>query len=137
MEQKKHFTKKLRVYKPSIRLVEHKAINQDLLILDKSLAGKVIAQAGLIFLFTDQKCCSAPAKGCESKVLEDSFVLIYFSYQGFQSSLLEQLCSFWCNYRLWQNNVCLKLSFYCQNKHLSLKRRNSFKYCLGGCGKRS
>lgn len=73
-EKKKHFAKNVRVYILSITLVEHKGTNWDLLILDKCLAGKVISQAGLVFLFTDQKHYSAPRKCCGSKVFEDGFV---------------------------------------------------------------
>lgn len=63
-------------------------MNWDLLILNKCLAGKAVAQAGLVLIATDQKCSPAPEKSCASKVLEDCFVFNLFFIPGFSKRSL-------------------------------------------------
>lgn len=55
--------------------MEFEVINWDLLALDKYFARKTVAQTGLVFIVTDQKCCPAPVKSCRLKAPQESFVL--------------------------------------------------------------
>lgn len=52
-------------------------MNRDLLILDKFLAGKAMAQARLVLIVTDQKCYPTPERSCESKAFELCFVFTF------------------------------------------------------------
>lgn len=63
-------------------------MNWDLQILVKCLAGKVIAQSGLVLIVTDQKGYPAPEKSCGSKALEDCFVLNLFFIPGIPKQTL-------------------------------------------------